>query len=128
MNRFILLAALVAALTFLPGCHSPSSQSGASAGARVGGPVNTVTNAPANTVVFYNETFRAGVPAVVTIAGDGSTDLDIYVYDAAGQLIVYTSGAGDHARVEWTPPATASYRIEVHNHGNYQNRFRLTIN
>ena len=35
----------------------------------------------------YHISFRAGQTAVVTVIGDGDTDLDLYVYDENGNLI-----------------------------------------
>src|SRR5262249_21236403 len=43
----------------------------------------------------YKETFKGGELAVVTLTGNGATDLDIYVYDLKGNLVVKGDGPTD---------------------------------
>src|SRR5476649_981125 len=69
-----------------------------------------------STTVFY-ETFRAGESATISIAGDGDTDLDLYVYDANGNLIARAIGLTDRETVSFLPYVTSSFRIEVRNLG-----------
>ncbi len=78
--------------------------------------------------VIYYETFRSGEMAEVAIHGDGDTDLDVFVYDMNGRLIVQGVGLTDREQVRWFVPATGTYRIVVRNLGNVWNRFGLATN
>lgn len=78
--------------------------------------------------VTYYETFRGGERAIVSIVGDGDTDLDIFVYDMFGNLIVQGIGYTDRETVSWTPFATSTYRIVVRNLGGVWNRYSLATN
>ncbi len=74
---------------------------------------------------YINETFVGGRLAVVSIVGDGSTDVDVFVYDAAGRLVVRGIGLTDRERVSFYPPATGRYTIELRNLGSVWNRVLL---
>jgi hypothetical protein len=45
--------------------------------------------------MIFNETFRGGELAVVSIVGDGTTDLDLYVFDNNGNLVARAIGLTD---------------------------------
>lgn len=66
--------------------------------------------------------------AVLELKGDGDTDLDIYVYDAAGNLVAWGVGPTDRERVTFTPCVTGNYRIVIRNLGGVWNRFQLHTN
>ena len=57
--------------------------------------------------------FLGGARAIVTVEGDGSTDLDVYVYDENGNLVAKVDGPGDKCRVTWTPRWTGKFTIKV---------------
>jgi hypothetical protein len=78
--------------------------------------------------VTYHETFRGGEFAMIEIDGDGSTDLDIYVYDENGNLITYGIGLSDREVVSFNPLWTGVFRIEVRNLGGRTNWYRLITN
>ena len=78
--------------------------------------------------VTYYETFRGGELGVVSIAGDGDTDLDLYVYDSAGRLVASGIGASDREMVSFVPLGTQTYRIVVRNLGGVWNRFTIRTN
>ncbi len=99
----------------------------ASAG-RLNGPGRNNTICQAFSSVTYHETFYGNELAVVSIVGDGDTDLDVFVYDAAGNLVVRGIGTTDREIVSFMPPATGTYRIVVRNLGNVWNRFSLATN
>lgn len=89
------------------------------------GPGTSVKTVEARGSVVYSETFRGGEIGVVSLVGDGSTDLDVFVYDEAGRLVAQGIGLTDVEVVTFTPARTARYRIEVRNLGNVRNRFTL---
>lgn len=99
----------------------------ASAG-RVNGPGRDSAICPAFSSVTYHETFYGNELAVVSIVGDGDTDLDIFVYDPAGRLVARGIGTTDRETVSFMPPVTGTYRIVVRNLGNVWNRFSLATN
>jgi hypothetical protein len=91
----------------------------------IAGPGVSVSRAQAFGSVWFNETFRGGETAVVTIRGDGDTDLDLYVYDANGNLVAWSNGPTDRETVRFTPLWTGRFRIEVRNLGRVWNQFTL---
>ena len=91
------------------------------------GPVAGVRRVNANSTMIFHETFRAGEVATVSIAGDGDTDLDLYVYDANGNLITRAIGLSDRETVSFTPFVTSTFRIEVRNLGSVWNEFAISM-
>ncbi|MFQ5844313.1 MAG: hypothetical protein ACE5JG_04915 [Planctomycetota bacterium] len=73
-------------------------------------------------------TFRGGEIGRVTVRGDGDTDLDLYVYDENGNLIVADRRASDFCSVRFCPRWTGPFRIEVHNLGRISNIYRVWTN
>jgi hypothetical protein len=78
--------------------------------------------------VVYHTTFRAGVPAAVAVHGDGSTDLDLYVYDPAGNLVGCDVDYTDDCLVLWTPQWTGRCTIIVKNNGPISNYYGIGTN
>lgn len=78
--------------------------------------------------VTYFETFSGGQLAMITLDGDGSTDLDIFVYDERNNLITFGIGPTDHEFVSFTPLWTGVFRIEVRNLGARTNCFQMSTN
>ena len=76
----------------------------------------------------YKFTFLGGEKAEILVWGDGDTDLDLFVYDSAGNLIVKDIGYTDTCYVQWTPSRTETFTIEIKNLGNVWNAYRLEIN
>jgi hypothetical protein len=72
--------------------------------------------------------FRGGEPAIVHLSGDGESDLDLFVYDDAGQIVASITGPGDQGVVHWRPERQARFRIEVRNLGRAPNQYWLTTN
>ena len=91
----------------------------------VPGPGSAVRRVNANSTMVFNETFRGGELAVVSIAGDGTTDLDLYIYDNNGNLIGRAVGLTDRETISFFPSFTGNYRIEVRNLGNVWNEFAI---
>jgi hypothetical protein len=93
-----------------------------------GGPVSLYRTANAHDSVTLRGSFDGGRPARVSVAGDGDTDLDLYIYDSNGYLITSGTGWTDQETVAWTPRWTGEFRIVVRNLGPVWNRFLLTTN
>jgi hypothetical protein len=64
----------------------------------------------------------------VTMTGDGSTDLDLYVYDEYGTEVARDENATDKATVRFVPRRTGMYFIKVINRGKVWNVFNLVTN
>ncbi len=78
----------------------------------------------------YFERFYGGETATVSIAGDGDTDLDLFIYDMNGRLVAQGIGLTDRETVSWYVPGnrTQTYRIVVRNLGGVWNRYTLRTN
>jgi hypothetical protein len=79
------------------------------------------------TTDVYHETFRAGETALITVSGDGDTDLDLYVYDENGYLIASDTDLTDQCVVSFTPLWTGSFTIKVRNLGSVWNAYTVCM-
>ena len=91
----------------------------------LGGPKEGMEVVAARSTDSYKLAFRAGEPATVFVSGDGSTDLDMYVYDENGNLIDYDEGNSDDCLIRWNPKWTGSFIIKIRNLGNVWNRYAI---
>ncbi|MEI7685691.1 MAG: hypothetical protein WCL32_11755 [Planctomycetota bacterium] len=79
-----------------------------------------------NTEVVYKIVFIAdknpqrGI-AEFAVIGDGSTDVDIEVYDSKGAVVAKDDRFTDLALVRWVPMQTQEYTIKVINLGSEDN-------
>jgi hypothetical protein len=64
---------------------------------------------------FNTISFVGGETATVYVEGDGSTDLDLYVFDQYGQLVAYDDDNTDDCLARWVPARTGFYRIVIVN-------------
>lgn len=94
----------------------------------VGGPRYNYSSVSAGGTDVYNISFRAGELAIVTVVGDGDTDLDLYVYDNNGNLIDSDADYTDNCVCTWTPRWTGNFRIKIVNRGRVFNRYVLRTN
>ena len=99
----------------------------ASVASPIPGPWRSVTSVNAFDSDFYTTTLRGGEYTAITIIGDGDTDLNVAVYNAAGQRITGTTGRGDKFTLRFVPSASGTYRIEVRNHGGIHNNYRIEV-
>lgn len=76
----------------------------------------------------YEWTFTGGEAAEVYVEGDTSTDLDLFIYDLDGNLIVSDDGEGDTCEVEWTPAETTTYIVRLKNLGDFENYYYIESN
>jgi len=73
-------------------------------------------------------TFKVGELAAIWVGGDGSTDLDLYILDAAGKVVIASdTRPGDSCWVEWVP-TEAEYFLLVINWGAKKNSFTIVLN
>ena len=72
--------------------------------------------------------FRGGEPAVIYVSGDGDSDLDLFVYDEAGQLVASATGPRDECVVRWQPERQGRFRVEVRNLGGASNWYWMATN
>jgi hypothetical protein len=125
MTRAIRILGVAGLLSAMLALGYPQVQAG-----RAGGPQVIVGVVPAGTSVFYDMPFEAGSPAIVSVAGNGASQLFVLLYDSDGHVAI--SNVNMSAR----PPATAvmnvyrsgMFRVEVRNVGVLNNAFTLTTN
>lgn len=60
------------------------------------------------------------------VRGDGDTDLDVYVYDSNGNLILSDKDYTDDCLMQWTPKANEAYRVVIKNRGRVYNNYTIT--
>lgn len=72
--------------------------------------------------------FQAGVLAEVGLKGDGTTDVDIHVYDSSGNLVGYDDDNGDVCLVKWVPAYSGEFSVHVINRGGVYNDYTLVTN
>lgn len=91
------------------------------------GQVSSMIVVKANSSEYFTETLLANKRTKITIVGDGSTDVDIWVRDAAGQVVTKATAITDREWVTFNPTRTERYSIELRNLGNTWNRVAIVI-
>ena len=76
----------------------------------------------------YTVVYSGGQLAEAGLAGDGSSDLDLLVYDENDHLVCRSASSSDREYCQWWPRWTGSFRIEIQNLGTAANLYRLTTN
>jgi hypothetical protein len=76
----------------------------------------------------YRVVFDGGQLAEAGIAGDGDSDLDLYVYDNNDNLVCRSAGSSDREYCRWWPRWTGPFRIEVQNLGGVPSFYRVATN
>ena len=94
----------------------------------VNGPKYTVEVVAPGATDTYTVSFVKDYIAEVGVSGDGDTDLDLYVFDSNGNLIVADADYSDDCYVSWIPAWTGSYKIMVVNRGPVANRYVILTN
>ncbi len=95
---------------------------------RVDGPGMANDRVEAYASIYYETAFRGGEVAIFEVVGDGDTDLDCFVYDEYGTLIVSDTDYTDHCVLIWTPSRTEAYSVVVKNLGGVWNGIVVTTN
>ena len=99
---------------------------GAAAGA--GQPKTHQDTVQAGATDVYSVVFSGGQLAEAGIAGDGSGDLDLLVYDENDHLVCRSTGSSDREYCRWWPRWTGPFRIEIQNLSTAANLYRLAMN
>jgi hypothetical protein len=94
----------------------------------VGGPKFTNERVLGRSQDNYIVTFEGLENAVVYVKGDGTTDLDLIVYDENGNLVESDADYTDECLVKFLPKWTGKFRIIVRNNGNVYNDYTLKTN
>jgi len=93
----------------------------------VNGVIRHTDRVNANSTDVYTVRCRGGEPTTVIVSGDGDTDLDLYVYDANGNLGAYDNDGTDDCVVTFTPRYTGSFKIKIKNLGRVYNQYNMLI-
>jgi len=72
--------------------------------------------------------FRGGEVATVVVIGDGTTDLDLYVYDEYGNLVAMDNDYSDHCVATWFPSRTGWFTVKIVNRGSVYNDYSMATN
>lgn len=75
----------------------------------------------------YEVEFRGNEDWYVLVSGDGSTDLDLFVYDENGRLIDSDEDDLDDCILQGTPAWTGKFTIKVKNLGPYRNHYVIGV-
>jgi hypothetical protein len=94
----------------------------------VGGPKSAVDIIGVGNTHTYPLNLRGGERTDIALFGDASSDLDIYVFDSYGNLIVGDEGNTDIARLWVVPTVTGAFTVVVKNCGPRANRYELYSN
>jgi hypothetical protein len=65
----------------------------------------------------YEVVVRRGEEEQVLVSGDGSSDLDLYIFDEDNHLICKDEDETDAMACTWTAPSTEVYQVKVKNRG-----------
>jgi hypothetical protein len=76
----------------------------------------------------YHMTFVGGEWELLAVSGDGSTDIDLYVYDENNNLVAKDDDNTDECRVRFIPRWTGNFTVLVVNRGRYANKYTLGSN
>lgn len=82
----------------------------------------------ARSIDYYYIRFKGGEIAYVAVGGDGDTDLDLYILDENGNLIVSDTRFGDRCECSFIPLWTGTFTVAVRNHGSVYNCYILGCN
>lgn len=93
-----------------------------------GGRKGATSRVEARSTDTYEITFRGGELARIAVVGDGDTDLDLFVYDEDGYLIVKDDDDTDTCIVQWTPRWTGKFSIKIKNLGRVYNAYEIATN
>ena len=81
----------------------------------------------ANAVRYHTYYMTAGERIRIDLAGDGDTDLDMYVYSSNGVLISSREGASDIETSYIDAYRSGTITIKVVNRGGVYNRYDLSV-
>ena len=80
------------------------------------------------TTQTFQIAFRGGEYARVTVEGDGSTDLDLYITDQWGRQVDSDDDDTDYCLTQWYVSYSAVYTVKIVNRGSYFNSYSIATN
>ena len=93
----------------------------------IGGGASGYDYALGNADTSYQVAFVGGETTAVFVNGDGSSVLDVAIYDASGNLVALNLGNLAGCSVAWTPAYTGDYTVVVVNEGSALNVYSIDI-
>lgn len=93
----------------------------------IGGPISHLDRVSARTADIYRVACWGNEQVRIVVRGDGDTDLDLYVYDASGNLLAWDNDGTDLCIVRFTPSNAGEYILRVVNLGWVYNEYLLTV-
>lgn len=76
----------------------------------------------------YVLVFEGEETAMITVRGDGSTDLDCRVYDQGNHLVESDTDSTDTCYLRWTPAWTGKFKLKITNVGRISNIYVVDTN
>jgi hypothetical protein len=86
---------------------------------------NTLTDVDAHDSRYFTQHATPGSLLVISVVGDGDTDLDLIVRNRYGNTICSRTGPTDRETCRINVNGDGPFRIEVRNLGSVYNAFRL---
>jgi hypothetical protein len=111
--------ALVLAVLLVPG---------AAVAGRIGGPQRHLDSVNARSNDWYRIPFHGNEQATIVISGDGSTDLDCWVYDENGNQVDSDTDSTDKCWLTWTPAWSGVFKVKISNFGYISNVYVMQTN
>lgn len=93
-----------------------------------GGAIRHLDVVRPSTIDNYVIRFNGMEIAELAVLGDGSTDLDLEVYDHNGNLIARDVSSIDRCYVRWVPRVTGPFMVKIINLGTTSNAYTLLTN
>ena len=94
---------------------------------RVGGPLSQTVIVRGNQIADFSFNFVAGEPAVITVSGNGVSNLELLIYDADGHVTI-GDGRFDRKTARVDVYRTGTFRVEIRNLGPVDNTVTLVTN
>ncbi len=101
---------------------------GVALGGAVGGPQGKRDTVLGNSSDNYVLVFEGRETARINVRGDGSSDLDCYVYDNKGGLVASDDDSTDVCVLVWTPAWTGKFKLKITNRGDNPNEYTVQTN
>jgi len=95
----------------------------------VDGPVYSIVKIRASGQDTYDALpFQGGKYAEIYVEGQGSSDLNLFVYDDQSRLVCSDTDISDIAYCGWRPASSGGFTVAVKNKGKADNQYSLITN